>query len=65
MDTLKQRLKMILVKKLITFYVGIEKELIFERPKNLRHLDHLCTASLNQGWGNISCQVFKFCSLVA
>lgn len=49
MDTLKQRLKMILVKKLITFHLGIEKELIFERPKNLRHLDHLCTASLNQG----------------
>ena len=32
-----------------SFCVGIEKKLIFEGFKNLRHLDHLCTASLNHG----------------
>lgn len=66
MGTLKQRLKMTIIIFYIKdyFYVGIEKKLVFERPKNAHHLHHLCTTILNQGWGNISCQNFIFYSPV-
>lgn len=51
MGALNQRLKMTLIFFYIKhyFYVGIEKKLVFEGPKNVHHLDHLCITLLNQG----------------